>query len=195
MALVHSRDRGDLHIRNRLSAIFFAVGLVFLFLNWTRGYGDTSKWKLFSNQAGWTIKYPPDWKIASCHACPDPTEPDVFVNFFPPRDTSSGWVMITPLEDKPPSTTLDAWLNDIKQRANPNPEISEERLTLGDLPALKVRYRNPSDGGREVEDVYVVSGLQTFSISFGGQKPGRALEKYGNYTIYVEMVGTFRMKH
>jgi len=175
-----------------LSVIFFTVG--FLFLVCVRGYGDTSKWKIFSNRAGWTIKYPPDWKIASCHSCSDPAAPHVFVDFFPPRDVVSGWVMISPLEDKPSSTTLDAWFNDIKQRANRNPEISEERLTLGELPALKVRYRNPSNGGREMEDVYVVSGLQTFSISFGGEKPGLALSEYRNYPIYLEMLGTFKVK-
>jgi hypothetical protein len=193
MANVNSEDWDDRQGANRLSLIFFAVG--FLFLACAQVYGDTSKWKIFSNRVGWSIKYPADWKIASCHSCSDPTEPDVFVDFFPPGDVVSGWVTISPLEDKPSSTTLDAWFNDIKQRANPNPEISEERLTLGDLPALKVRYRNPSDGGREVEDVYVVSGLKTFSISFGGQKRGLALQKYGNYPIYVEMVGTFRIKH
>lgn len=102
--------------------------------------------------------------------------------------------MIAPLEDKPPSMTLDAWFNDIKKRANPHPQISEQRLTLGELPALKVRYRNPSDGGREMEDVYVVSGSQAYSLSFGGEKPGLALEKYEHYSTYIEMVGSFRVK-
>jgi len=151
-------------------------------------------WKVFSNRAGWSVKYPADWKIASCHSCSDPTAPDVYVDFFPPETSDSGWVMISHLGNKPPNATLDAWFSDIKQRANQNPRISEERLTLGDLPALKVRYRNPSGGGREMEHVYVVSGSQTFSISFGGEKPGLALEQYENYPIYLEMVKSFKVK-
>jgi hypothetical protein len=113
------------------------------FLLCAQVYGYTSKWKIFSNRAGWTIKYPADWKTASCHSCPDPTAPDVFVDFLPPRDTDSGWVMISHLE---------------------------------------------------MEDVYVVSDSQTFSISFGGDKPGIALAEYGNYPIYLEMVGSFKVK-
>lgn len=101
--------------------------------------------------------------------------------------------MIAPLEDKPASMALDAWFNDIKKR-HPHPQISEQRLTLGELPALKVRYRNPSDGGREMEVVYVVFDSQAYSLSFGGEKRGLALEKYENYPIYVEMVGSFRVK-
>lgn len=194
MVYVKSEDQDCSRAPSRLSAIVFTGGFVFLFLFCTLSYPETSRWKVFSNRAGWSIKYPADWRIASCHSCPDPSAPNVYVDFFPPRDSESGWVMISHLEDKPSSTTPDAWFNDIKQLANQSPRISEERLTLGDLPALKVRYRNPSGGGREMEHMYVISDSQTFSIEFSGEKPGLVLDKYENYPIYLEMVETFKVK-
>lgn len=194
MAYVNSEDQECPRASYRFLPAFLIVVFISVLLVCSLGYGETSRWKVFSNRAGWSIRYPADWKIASCHSCSDPTAPDVFVDFLPLKDADSGWVMISHLDNKPPSTTMDAWFNDIKQRANLNPRISEERLTLGDLPALKVRYRNPSSGRREMEHVYIVSDPQTFSISFGGEKPGLALEQYGNYPIYLEMLETFRVK-
>lgn len=102
--------------------------------------------------------------------------------------------MVEPLKDKPTGVGVEAWFTEVKRTANLNPQISEQRLKLGQLPALKVRYRNPSGRGREMEEVYVVSGSQTFSISFGGEKPGLAIEQYENYPIYFEMVASFKVK-
>ncbi len=45
-----------------------------------------------------------------------------------------------------------------------------------------------------MEDVYVVSGSRTFEISFGGAKPGAALETLGNYQTFLQMVDTFKVK-
>ncbi|MCL4523653.1 MAG: hypothetical protein M1453_08515 [Acidobacteria bacterium] len=160
------------------------------------GHAETAKWKVFSNRAGWSIGYPADWKVASCKNCPDPTDPDVYVDFFPPTDKQSdeGWVMVVHLVDKPPGMSADQWFADIKQTANLNPRINEQRLTLNDLPALKVRYRNSSGGGLEMEAVYVLSGSKTFAINFSGNKPGIALDSLRNYPIYVRMLSSFKIK-
>lgn len=192
MAPVDARGQRYLSAFNRLSAVFFAIG--FLFLAYSLCYGGASKWRVFSNRAGWSIKYPADWKIASCRSCSDPTAPNVFVDFLPPGDSDTGWVMIEHLRDKPPSTSLEAWFTEVKRTANLNPQIFEQRLKLGQLAALKVRYRNSSGGGLETEDVYVVSGSRTFSISFDGERPGVALERHENYPIYLEMVESFKVK-
>ena len=58
-----------------------------------------SKWKTFANRAGWSIKYPRDWRVSSCMECPDPTDPDVFVSFYNP--STKGLIMIEHLIDKP----------------------------------------------------------------------------------------------
>ncbi len=110
-------------------------------------YGQTPRWKLFSNRAGWSIDYPDNWKLGSCKSCLNVTAPDVFVDFFPPTDEDDGFVMVESLRDKPSGATVDAWFTDIKQAANQNPQLAEQRFTLNGLPALRVRYRNPSDGG------------------------------------------------
>ena len=157
--------------------------------------GQYQSWRLFSNRAGWSIRYPADWTIASCRSCPDPKAPEVFVNFFPPSKSASGSVMVEHLADKPSGMRLDDWFGDLQQKSNLNPRLSEERFTLNDLPALKVRYRNSSGGGFETESVYVVSEAQTFVIEYGGERPGVSLaESPGNYLTYQQMVKSFRIR-
>jgi hypothetical protein len=151
-------------------------------------------WKTFSNRAGWSMNYPGDWTVASCRSCSDPTAPEVYVDFFPPKKREAGFVMGEHLADKPSTTTANEWLNDLKKTANQNPPLTEERFTLNGMPALRVRYRNPSDGGLETEAVYVVSRGQTFSIGFSAEGGGAHLESLGSYATYLEMVKTFKTK-
>ena len=155
---------------------------------------ETTNWKVFLNRAGWSIKYPNDWKISSCHSCSDPTDPNVFVDFFPPtKNSDDGWVQISHVADKPSNKSVDEWLTDLKHTLNLNPILKEEKITINNLPALKVRYRNLYAGGKESEGVYIVSGSETFEISFGGNKPGIMLENFGNYSIYTKMLSTFKV--
>jgi hypothetical protein len=42
-----------------------------------------ANWKIFSNRAGWRIRYPAEWNTGSCRSCPDPRAPGVFVDFLP----------------------------------------------------------------------------------------------------------------
>jgi hypothetical protein len=150
-------------------------------------------WKIFANRAGWSIRYPADWSISSCRSCEDPTAPDVFVDFIPPtKQDSGGRVMVEHLASKPSGTSVDAWFADVSKTANLNPRLSEERMNLDGLPALKVRYRTATSD--DTESVYVVSGSETFEISFNSRKPGVPLEKSGNYAIYSKMLETFRVK-
>lgn len=102
--------------------------------------------------------------------------------------------MLEHLADKPSTMAVDEWLNEVKRNANQNPQLTEERFMLNGLPALRVRYRNPSDGGLEMETVYVISREQTFSIDFSGEGGGAHLEALGNYVTYLEMVKTFKVK-
>lgn len=60
------------------------------------------------------------------------------------------------------------------------------------MPA-KRRYRNPNDGGQEMEAVFVVFRGQTFSINFSAES-GVSLQALGNYANYLEMVKTFKVK-
>jgi hypothetical protein len=151
------------------------------------------KWKTFSNRAGWSIAYPADWTIGSCRSCPDPSAPDVYVDFFP-SNQEAGPVMVQHLANQPSNVTLDQWFMEIQRTANQSPQVSEEKVSLDGLPALKVRYRNPSNGGRWLEAVYVVADRQTFSIDFSGEAGGPALEVSENYNIYLDMVKSFKVK-
>jgi len=178
----------------RLPNSFFGLPFIVSLLIGALAYGEAPIWKPFSNRAGWRINYPADWKIGSCRSCPDPTAPDVFVDFIPPTESDSGWVMVEVLEDKPSNTSDDTWFTEIKRTVNQNPEVSEKRFTLNSLPALRVRYRNPTDGGHEMEEVYVISGSRTFQISFDGNQPGLSIDKFRNYHTFLQMVETFRVK-
>jgi hypothetical protein len=186
-----ARSHGQAFQRQAVGFLTF----LFLILDFATGQTDASKWKTFSNRAGWSIDYPADWKISSCHACPDPAEADVFVNFFPPtpREFDKGSLMIVPLVDKPAGKGTEEWFSEVKKTHNLNTQIKEESLTLNNLPALKVRYRNPSGLGYEMETTYVISNSKTFAISFQGGKPGSILETLGNYPIYLRMLSTFRI--
>lgn len=101
--------------------------------------------------------------------------------------------MVEPLQSKPSATSVDAWLTEISIEANLNPHVTEQKLKLNGLPALKVRYRHP-DG--DMEEVYVVSGSKTFSVGFSADPgaPGTPLEKLRNYATYLKMSQSFRVK-
>ena len=125
--------------------------------------------------------------------CTDPAAPNVFVDFFPPIDNGSdGWVMVDHLSNKPSGVSVDAWFNDLERKANLNPIIDEQRLTLSGLPALRVRYRNPYVG--EMESVYIISGSRTFEVEFADEKPLRPMEHMRNYPTYRRMLGTFKVR-
>jgi len=176
-----------------MSALGLSVLIALLMLSGL-AKGERPKWKSFSNRAGWTINYPANWTVGSCKSCSDPSAPDVYVNFSHPEGGTLGEVMVESLASKPAETSVEAWFADVKRSANQNPRLKEQRFTLDGLPALRVRYRNPSQRGYESESVYVVSGAQTFAIEFDGVEQGRSLETSGNYSVYLQMVKTFRVK-
>jgi hypothetical protein len=151
------------------------------------------KWKTFSNRAGWSVAYPASWTIGSCRSCADPSAPDVYVDFSP-SNQKAGSVMVQHLADQPSNVNLDQWFTEIKTTANQNPQVSEEKVSLGGLAALRVRYRNLDNGGSWMEAVYVAAHGQTFSIDFSGEAGGPALEALENYEIYLDMVKSFKVK-
>jgi len=152
-------------------------------------------WKQFKSRGGWKISYPADWQISSCRSCKDPTSAGVFVDFSPPTN-AEGFVMVEQLASRPSNISADAWLRDVSTRANVNPQIQGQKLTVSSVPARKVRYRTVS--GEEMESVYVVSGSDTFALDFNGEldskRPGVPLEKLNGYAIYLEMITTFRVE-
>src|SRR5438309_465706 len=82
---------------------------------------DVSRWKTFTNRAGWQIKYPGSWQVGSCRQCSDPTDPNGFVTFYN-RSTNES-IMIERLIDKPPDQTVEQWLNDVKVTTVLNPVV------------------------------------------------------------------------
>jgi hypothetical protein len=181
------------YFKRRKSALALSVFVFFLMLSGL-AKSKESTWKSFSNRAGWTINYPANWTVSSCKSCSDPSAPDVYVNFSHPKDGTFGEVEVEPLTSKPAEVSVDAWLSKVKQSANQNPRLNEQTFTLDGLPALRVRYRNPFQKGYESESVYVVSPSRTFAIEFGGVEMGRSAETSMNYSTYLEMVKSFRVK-
>jgi hypothetical protein len=158
---------------------------------------QTEKWKSFSNRAGWTITYPPDWHIDICKSCPDPKDPEAYVNFVPPaeKDSEQGWLKVERLGGRPPGMGIDDWFADIKQSENLIPEEDKDlRITLNDLPALKVRFHNPKDADNEIEVVYVLNALQTYSLTFSATKPNSSVESLKNYPLYQRMLASFKAR-
>jgi hypothetical protein len=125
----------------------------------------------------------------------DFTDPKVYIDFFPhhEKDVNEGWVLIEHLADKPAGVNTDDWLSRIKRTADLNPRIAEDTIVLDGLPGLRVRYRNPHNGGYEIESVYIVSGTQTFAVSFSAERAGITLVTLKNYPVYVHMLSTFKI--
>ena len=119
--------------------------------------GDLSRWRTFTSRAGWSIKYPPDWRITSCNLCPDPTDPLVFLWFYDPQADEG--VRIESLQDKPPDKSADEWL---RSSARVLAGVSGEKFWLDGRKALKTKvvYMDSSEN----ETIYVVDGSNTFSI-------------------------------
>jgi hypothetical protein len=141
---------------------------------------DVSRWKTFSNRAGWSIKYPPNWKVYSCHSCPDPTDPNVFVAFDNPKTEEI--VMIQHFKDKPSDQSIERWLDHIKMATNLNPKVGEEWVTLGGARSLKVVTSNHDS--TECENFYVVHGSKTFAVQIDRGTP--------SYQLYQQMLSTFK---
>jgi hypothetical protein len=141
---------------------------------------DTAKWRTFTNRAGWSIKHPSNWKVGSCRSCPDPTDPGVFVSIYSPSDDEL--LMVEHLIDKPKAQSVRDWLDDTKTKANLNPRIREEWITVAGEPALRVITRNADSTQSEV--VYVVHGVSTFQISFA--------QNFSSAEVCRKMLSTFR---
>jgi hypothetical protein len=154
------------------------------------------KSKVFVSRGGWEISYPADWRIESCHACKDPREPGVYVDFFAP-EPNQGWVMVEPLAEKPFDESTDSWLAKMAETANVNPHLHEERIKVNEQPSLKVRYRTST--GQQMEEVYVLSNRKTFKIEFSGDLSNQGtlepLETLRNYQTYLKMLRTFKVQH
>jgi hypothetical protein len=193
---IHSvqADRGhnvEMNSRYRLIATTTFVLMLFSGIITAK----VANWKIFSNRAGWRIRYPAEWDTGSCRSCPDPRAPGVFVDFMPHEGADiNGSVMVSPLRDKPRNMGLDAWFSEVERTANLNPRSSEHRFELNGKAALRVRYLNSAAGGTEMEAVYVVAGARTFSIEFSGNNRGTPLETLGNYLVFMRMVQSFEVQ-
>jgi len=141
---------------------------------------DVSRWKTFTNRAGWSIKYPRDWQVSSCRSCTDPTDPNVFVSLY--NTTTKQVIMIEPLIDKPADQSVEQWLNATQATTNVNPRVNEEWISLDGSRALKVI--NSNRDSTESENIYVVHGSKTFAI--------RADRNVPSYQLYRQMLSTFR---
>jgi hypothetical protein len=196
LKLTPRHNPNSFRIRNSarsLRTIIFAL----LLIGSALARAQTEKWKSFSNRAGWTISYPPDWRIDICKSCPDPRDPEASVNFVPPaeKDTEQGWLKVERLGGRPPGMSIDDWFADIKQSESLIPEEDKDlRITLNDLPALKVRFHNPKDANNEIEVVYVLNALQTYSLTFSATKPNPSVESLKNYPVYQRMLASFKVK-
>jgi len=147
-------------------------------------------WKAFTNRAGWSIKYSPDWQPSSCTNCHDLTDPNVFVSFFPPKPLiNKGWVMLSPLRDMPSDMNIDQWFKELKQFPL-SQHTKEEKTFLSGLPAFRIVYQTLNN--EEGETIYVVHNSKTFEISFGGGKSNTTLKDHQNYPIYLKMLSSLK---
>jgi|GEM_PF-7068072 len=186
---VPHNDR-DTFERKIMQKALFVVAIVLIACHTASAQPYGVVWKTFENRRGWSISYPSDWRISSCRACSDPTDPDVFAEF-----TSPSWetVMILPIfEPKAASESIDSWLSNLGKNG-PGPDyffkrILYERWTLNGMPALHERYRDLDQ--MELDENYILTACGTFKIGFSIIKPGK-IQYSPNYHSYLHMLHSF----
>ncbi len=142
---------------------------------------QSGKWKTFRNRAGWSIRYPKGWSVASCHQCDDPGDDNAFVAISDPR--KDGMIMIDHFVDKPADQGIEQWLGDLKRTVNLNERVSEESVILDGEKALRVITRNLD--ATENETVYVVHDSKTFGIM---------IDRNSNLELSRRIVSTFHFE-
>ena len=131
---------------------------------------DTGKWKTFFSKAGWRIKYPESWQVASCDSCPNPTDANVVVDLYNPATTDK--ITVEPLDDKPAATAADQWLTDVSKRIA-DARVSDQWITLNGTRALRVINSEPNGG--QAEHIYVLNGAKTFTLRTAWQTDSQQL--------------------
>jgi len=163
---------------------------------------QVTEWKTLSNRAGWSIQYPTDWSVSSCHACEDLMDASVeFVDFHPPRH-EGGSVKLEISRQKPDSVSLDELFGRIKAPNSRDAYIlEEERMTFRGLPALRVVYSGPAKTpgkGLQHEITFIIGYHNVFSIALFSPLKDRIsdpiipIKQLKNYDVYQKMVGLFR---
>jgi hypothetical protein len=173
-----------------MKLITLVFGMVVIAVQPPQKTEQTPAWKTFTNRAGWSIQYPTNWTIGSCHSCSDPAAENVFVTFFDPH-RATDYLMIEHLISKPADKSDSQWLQEMSK--NPNARTSEEALLIDGMPALRVRYKHPT--GREFEMIYVVRDSDTFEITISEDKAGERIQDMSIYPIYQHMLSTFKFTH
>jgi hypothetical protein len=146
-----------------------------LILAATVSNGEERDWRKFINRAGWSIKFPPIWRVESCRACDDPTEPNAPLFLSDPSGDQT--ILIERLADKPSGKSVDVWLHEVAKDTVLAPIHNEQQIPLSGSKALKVA----NEGS---ENIYVVRGSLTIALRY--KHPIRAVTR---------VVSTFRFEH
>lgn len=153
---------------------------------------DMSTWKIFVSQGGWSMEYPNDWKVSSCHACSDPTEKGLFVDFEPPVNLlEEGLVSVQPYPDKELVQTLEQLFTKLKEFPA-EPHLVEERTTINGLPAFRIVYGQK--GNIYGEMIYLVDGSKVVGIYLFSSYPNihKELSDFKLLPTFNKMLSTFK---
>ncbi|HTK03201.1 MAG TPA: hypothetical protein VL401_00335 [Alphaproteobacteria bacterium] len=165
-------------------------------------------WKKFKQINGWSIMYPPDWRLSGTHASGTnekdlASNPNTFVDFFPKKNylDNEGWVMIDCGGDG--TTSVDMHLKSWDSLSLPRDTI-KERIMFKGYEADKIIWRNIYENGKKStwdEDIYIPlqdkkisCGIGFNTTSEGTPKTYDHIEDYKNYEIYQQMLRTFKFE-
>jgi hypothetical protein len=167
----------DARVRGFLDDSRFAAASLGIECPWCQPFkgGEVEN---FRKPGRWTISYPPQWQIGSCHQCSDLTDPNVFVTFFEP--STKAMIMIEPLADKPADKEVEPWLKEVGRDTVLNAQISEQWIVLNHRKALKVI--NGNQDSTSSENIYLLYGQKTFAIRTSRNTP--------SYATYQRMLST-----
>jgi hypothetical protein len=132
-------------------------------------------WRTFTNRAGWSVRYPRNWRVTNCRECDDSAEPSAALALTNPFGDET--IMIERLADKPEGKRVETWLHETAKDTVLSAIQHEEWITLNRRKALKVVNVGS-------ENVYTVDGSLTIAIRYG--HPVQAV---------TQIVSTFKFAH
>jgi hypothetical protein len=135
----------------------------------------TANLRTFTNQAGWSVRYPPNWRFQSCKQCDNPTEPNALLLLSSPSGHQT--ITIERLADKPEGKAADTWLHEVAEGTALTPIRREEWIALDGSKALKV----VNEGS---ENIYAVRGSLTVAIRYS--RPAHTV---------LQILSSFRFEH
>lgn len=156
-------------------------------------FDPTAKWRTYTNtKYGFTVKYPPDYRVVGCKDCLDfPLATSV--TFEPPDAKDFGKITISVTKERQENQTVEQYLDEIGGLTGKvvAPE-TRQRFELNGSEVLTIS----TNTGYENKHIFLVRGNRGFDIGFAGYPTGwkgLSPEDGKKVAVFGQMLSTFKV--